>query len=691
MQIATYSVILLMSGVVSGFVALYIWYRKHGHLNVILGLLMLAITAWTLTSAAESLVADLGSKIVFSISSYLSIVSIPLLFLLTIAKYTQYDDWINKKNVILLSIIPFTTFVLTATNSFHRLIWSNVYIQQDNLGLYAVYEKGIFFWVHMFYSYILIFAGVVLLLRAIFKFPNFFSRQTKFLFAASLLPMIANVVYVFSPALFNWMDITPISFVISTILLSLAIFNSKLLESIPLTREKIMDNIDDSIMLLDLQNRIIEINLPAKKIFEISNKEIGKPIYDIFKYWPTILKAINIKEKKSLNEFQLDKTRKIYLELKVLPITDSKNNIIYKMLIFKNITERKRIEEKLRQLSFYDGLTELYNRSFFEEEVRRLNKERQLPISVIVADVNGLKLVNDSFGHHFGDELLKMTAKVLKRSCRSEDIIARWGGDEFVILLPKTPKKQAEEVTKRIIDECKKITDFKIPLSISLGSSTKTNKEVEINRVIAEAEAEMYKNKMLGSKKIHSSFIQTFLKTLQDSSLETEEHIQLVHEISSLLGAELELSEDGLDKLRLAAKLHDIGIVAMDEHLIKKTDRLDKYEWEVIKRHSEIGYRIASSSTVLSTISEYILSHHEWYNGNGYPRGLKGTDIPLIARIISVADAYSVMILGKNHKEKISINEAVEELKKFSGIQFDPLIVEKLIEILERRGDLAVI
>jgi HD-GYP domain-containing protein (c-di-GMP phosphodiesterase class II) len=280
---------------------------------------------------------------------------------------------------------------------------------------------------------------------------------------------------------------------------------------------------------------------------------------------------------------------------------------------------------------------------------------------------------------------------VLKRSCRSEDIIARGGGDEFVILLPKTSDRQAAEVTKRIKDECKKITDFKIPLSISLGSSTKTGKDTEINRVINEAEAKMYKNKMLESKKTHNSFIKTFLKTMRDSGLESEEHIQLVHEISILLGAEFELSSDSLDKLGLAAKLHDIGIIAMDEQLIKKTDRLDEYEWEVIKRHSEIGYRITSSSAILSNISEYILSHHEWYNGNGYPRGLKGIDIPLIARIISVADAYSVMVLGRSHKEKIAISEAAEELKKFSGIQFDPLVVEKLIEILERRGDLVVI
>ena len=298
MQTITYSIILLVSGAVSGFLALYIWYRKHGYLNMILGLLMLAITAWTLSAAAESMVTDLNSKIIFAVASYLPIASIPVLFLLTIAKYTQYDGWVNKKSAALLSVIPFVTFILAATNSFHKLIWSNIFIQKGSFSEYAVYEKGIFFWVHMFYSYILILLGILLLARAIFKFPRFFSGQTKFLFGASALPMIANIVYVFTPKLFNWMDITPISFAISTLLLSLAIFNSKLLDTIPLTRESIMENIDDGIMLLDLQNRIIEINPSAKQMFEIDYTEIGKPIDDIFKDWPSILKAINLKEKK---------------------------------------------------------------------------------------------------------------------------------------------------------------------------------------------------------------------------------------------------------------------------------------------------------------------------------------------------------------------------------------------------------
>lgn len=691
MQITAYSIVLLTAAIISGLLALYIWYRKPGYISSELSLLMIAVTLWTLSAAMESIVPDIPSKIIFSIIGYAGIASIPVLFLLTASRYTQYDEWINKKSVILLSLVPILTILIAATNNFHSLLWSNIFIRQGYLGIHAVYERGIYFWVHTAYSYIIILFGILVLARAIFRFPRFFSKQTRFLFAASVIPMIVNITYIISPELFDWMDITPVSFVVSSVLLSFAIFRYKLLEMIPVAREKIIDNLNDGIMILDSQNRIIEINSSARQMFEINYDEVGKPIDDILKYWPSIITMVSSKEDNIQKEIQINKAKKIFLELRVSLIFDKKDNIICRMLIFRDVTERKTAEEKLRQMSFHDSLTGLYNRAFFEEEIKRLNKVRQLPISIIVADVNGLKLINDAFGHQLGDELLKVSSRIIKRCCRSEDIVSRWGGDEFIILLPKTPGKQAADVMKRITNECEKIKNFKIPLSIALGSSTKLSENAEIKRVIDEAEAKMYKNKVLDSKNTHQTFIESLLKTLHDNDIESEEHTDMVLEISALLGKEFNLSEDKLDELRLAAKLHDIGVVAMDEELIEKTGRLDEFEWEIIKRHSEIGYRIASSSTILASISEYILSHHEWYNGNGYPRGLKGLEIPLISRIITVADAYSVMKTGRAYKDKMDTQEAIDELKRFGGIQFDPLVVEKLIEILERRGELSAI
>lgn len=176
MQVTAYSILLLTSAIVSGLLALYIWYRKPGYISLELSLLMIAIALWTLASAMESIVPDISSKIVFSIVGYAGIASIPVLFLLSASRYTQHDEWINKKSIILLSVIPLSTFLIAVTNNFHNLLWSNIFIRQGYLGKHAVYERGIYFWIHMSYSYIIIFFGILVLTRAIFRFPRFFSR-----------------------------------------------------------------------------------------------------------------------------------------------------------------------------------------------------------------------------------------------------------------------------------------------------------------------------------------------------------------------------------------------------------------------------------------------------------------------------------------------------------------------------------
>ena len=155
------------------------------------------------------------------------------------------------------------------------------------------------------------------------------------------------------------------------------------------------------------------------------------------------------------------------------PIRDGEGKVIGVIETIQEITERKIYEEHLTLMSFHDHLTGLYNRRFFEEELKRLDTERQLPLSFIMGDLNGLKIINDVFGHSEGDRLLKEVAEILKKVCRSDDILARWGGDEFVILLPKTSISNAEEIVERIKKECKKTNSQKIPASLSIGAATK--------------------------------------------------------------------------------------------------------------------------------------------------------------------------------------------------------------------------
>jgi diguanylate cyclase (GGDEF)-like protein/PAS domain S-box-containing protein len=360
------------------------------------------------------------------------------------------------------------------------------------------------------------------------------------------------------------------------------------------------------------------------------------------------------------------------------------DNHQYLFSIIHDITERKVIEEKIKYMTFHDSLTDLYNRNYLEEEMQRINTQRQLPISIIMADLNNLKLVNDTYGHQKGDELLIQAAELLKDSCRHEDVVARQGGDEFVILLPQTPQDKAEEIVERIINNAEDYkVDDEIPLSIAAGSAGKSSVDEDIYEVLDRAENRMYVNKLSSKNSSRSSFLTSFLDALKEKSSENEEHFINVERYSCLLAEKIGLSKKKAGELASLALFHDIGKVIIPEKILNKKGKLTYEEWVLVKQHSDSGYRIISSVGEFENLAEPILYHHEWWDGSGYPEGIAGEDIPLLARIISVVDAFDVMTSGRPYKEKMSCQEALEELQNCSGTQFDPKLVEKFIEVVK--------
>lgn len=360
------------------------------------------------------------------------------------------------------------------------------------------------------------------------------------------------------------------------------------------------------------------------------------------------------------------------------------NNSAHRMhiLMLEDISQRKLAEEEIRYYSYHDQLTGLYNRRFYEEEILSLDKEEYLPFSIIIGDVNGFKLFNDAFGHRQGDLLLKRVAEVIRTECRPGDIIFRWSGDEFVILLPSTDLDETVTVAERIREVCAGELVNDVGISISFGWDMKRNSEQDIQEVMKNAEDQMYKNKVVESKGLRGSIIKTVIRTLHEKSPREEKHSQRVSRISQRIGRALQLPELDLNKLKAVGLLHDIGKIGVEGSILDKTGALTQTEFDEIKKHPEIGFRILNSSADMRELAEITLSHHERWDGKGYPKGLRGEEIPILSRIVSIADSYDAMTSDRPYRKALSKEESIHQILENSGTQFDEQIAKIFIEVV---------
>ena len=352
------------------------------------------------------------------------------------------------------------------------------------------------------------------------------------------------------------------------------------------------------------------------------------------------------------------------------------------VITFMDITDRKKREEEIKYLSCHDTLTGLYNRRCFEENVNTIDNVDNLPLSVIFADINGLKMTNDIFGHAAGDELIKKSSEILVQSCRDSDVIARVGGDEFIILLPKTSEEHTKKILERINSGFLNARVAAIKCSISLGIDTKISADQSLEEIITNAEDAMYKHKIMNRTSVNKDIIDTIIATLHSKRPKEKQHSNVVSELCGEVGSALHLSEPEINKLKRAGYLHDIGKIILDESILAK-DTLFEEEFEKMQQHPIVGYRILNLFDDTLDLAEYVYSHHERWDGDGYPGGLKGEQIPLLSRIISIVETYERVLnrgeLSMAEREKA----AIEIIKEGAGKQFDPHIAELFVQMME--------
>jgi diguanylate cyclase (GGDEF)-like protein len=343
-------------------------------------------------------------------------------------------------------------------------------------------------------------------------------------------------------------------------------------------------------------------------------------------------------------------------------------------------SEPQNDREEIIYLSYHDVLTGLFNRRYFEMRLKLLDAAHYLPLSILMGDVNGLKFTNDVFGHFAGDHLLFIVSEVMKKCCHENHIIARWGGDEFVILMPNTDERTATDIAKKISRECLQYDADKLTVSISFGYATKNTSEKRANDILTRAEDLMYKNKTSESKAFKAAAVEKIENRLFNTCYESLDQIKTLQELSKKISPFFNLSDIEIRELELLARMHDYGEIAINSYLLEKPSKLTKQEWKEVKKHPEIGYRIINTITSHLEVGELILTHHENWNGSGYPSGLSKTNIPILSRIFAVIDGYTAMLNERPYRKALSVESAVDNLKREAGTKYDPQVVEVFLK-----------
>ncbi len=356
--------------------------------------------------------------------------------------------------------------------------------------------------------------------------------------------------------------------------------------------------------------------------------------------------------------------------------------------IIFNIQDYKEAQERIEYLSFHDALTGLYNRAYFEEEMRRLNTIRKFPVGIIMMDVDNLKFINDTFGHDKGDELLKSLANILKGVFRQGDVVARIGGDEFAAIFPNGDEKAVDSICKRIKNACETHNRRSSQkLSVSMGYVIQYGQYQTVQEALKVADKHMYKDKLVSSETMKQYIIGSLRFMLAERDPHTVEDAEEMQALALQVGENIGLSDYRLNDLKLLALFHDIGKVGIPDAILFKPGKLSDLEWETMEKHCEIGYRIAKNVPVLVSIADEILSHHEWWNGHGYPRKLKAEEIPILSRIISIIDTYNMIQYNRPYKQAGSKKDALDAIKADAGIRFDPELVKTFLEVLKQNGE----
>jgi len=456
--------------------------------------------------------------------------------------------------------------------------------------------------------------------------------------------------------------------------------------------ETLFSEVREAVVLLDEQARVSCVNSSFEKLFGYREEEIKeKCLSDLLALQEQHDARDTFENKFIKGEAVEYDTRWLHVEgfklevyIRCIPVVVN-GQLVGGYVIVSDIKQHKKYHELYSYSMMYDSLTRLYNREYFEKKLQEMDGEKAHPVGVVIIDVDNMKLINETLGYNTGSELLKNCAKVLKNCLRDKDIIARIGGDEFGIILPGANLDNTKKVSRRLLDKVAEHgrVNTEVPLNVSIGLSATFSPEQTLAAVFNEAENDLYRDQC--REKTSSDTVSLLVNALAERDFINSGHAERMSVNSKFLAQKMGMDERQINDLILLSHIHDLGKVGIPEEVLFKPGHLDRGEWEHIKNHPLLGYQIASSSADLDHIADLILYHHERWDGKGYPYGLKGEEIPLECRMLAIVDAFDAMTNTRPYRAAFTVEEALEEIRRCAGTQFDPNLAEVFIDLIEEQ------
>lgn len=384
--------------------------------------------------------------------------------------------------------------------------------------------------------------------------------------------------------------------------------------------------------------------------------------------------------------------------------------IILAWLVGGLLEAERKTQQDLIELADYDQLTGLYNHRYLQESIEislQESEKNNSPLSIALLDIDQFKYYNTLYGYQKGDQLLSAIGAVLAKALPEPYYAARYGSDEFMLVLPEMKKSELdnviEDIKNAIYQEIERIipTDHLQPFTITIGVASYPEDQNVGHTLLRAAEDDLYRAKYsrgtdslyqsvlneINALKITDAFpsLQSMISLINLNDRYTYGHSERVMAYSLSLAEELKLPQADLELLRYGTSLHDIGKIRIDTNLLNKPGPLNKEEWEMMQAHTVWGAQLVETLPAFKEVIPLIRSHHENYDGSGYPDGLKGEETPLLVRILRIADSFDAMTSDRPYRKALTLTEACQELDKNAGTQFDPQLVDPFIASVKKQ------